>query len=84
MSHSEIAGAQTIELTNCDKEPIHISGCIQPHGVLFALQEPELTVLHLSKNTFDFFGIHFQEFLGKNIDILLDSVQIKYIKEALL
>ncbi|KQO12442.1 hypothetical protein [Paenibacillus sp. Leaf72] len=26
----------SIDLTNCDKEPIHIPGYIQPHGVLLA------------------------------------------------
>lgn len=55
MIQSEIAGTPTVE-TNYDKEPIHIPGCIQPHGLLFALQEPELTFLQVSNNTFDFLG----------------------------
>ena len=25
------------DLTNCDREPIHVPGAIQPHGVLLAL-----------------------------------------------
>jgi hypothetical protein len=35
---------QIIDLTNCDREPIHIPGLIQPHGVLLVLQEPTLKV----------------------------------------
>ncbi|MGN6725364.1 MAG: hypothetical protein ACTHLZ_05570, partial [Tepidisphaeraceae bacterium] len=29
--------ANTIDLTNCDREPIHIPGSIQPHGALLVL-----------------------------------------------
>ncbi len=57
MIQSEIAGTPTVDLTKYDKEPIHIPGCIQPHGLLFALQEPELTFLQVSNNTFDFLGL---------------------------
>ena len=34
----------TPDLTNCEREPIHIPGAIQPHGVLLAL-EPGLRVV---------------------------------------
>ncbi|WRH66738.1 MAG: hypothetical protein RSE13_24965 [Planktothrix sp. GU0601_MAG3] len=30
---------ETVDLTNCDREPIHIPGLIQSHGILFVLQE---------------------------------------------
>jgi len=28
---------ETVNLTNCDREPIHIPGSIQPHGALLAI-----------------------------------------------
>jgi light-regulated signal transduction histidine kinase (bacteriophytochrome) len=31
-------------LTNCDEEPIHIPGSIQPHGVLLALRDGVVVV----------------------------------------
>ena len=31
-----------VNVTDCDREPIHIPGTIQPYGVLLALAEPEL------------------------------------------
>jgi len=80
MIQSEIAGTPTVE-TNYDKEPIHIPGCIQPHGLLFALQEPELTFLQVSNNTFDFFGLQPHELLEKNIDKLLNEDQVNYLKK---
>eukprot|EP01119_Soliformovum_irregulare_P010387 TRINITY_DN254_c1_g1_i2.p1 TRINITY_DN254_c1_g1~~TRINITY_DN254_c1_g1_i2.p1 ORF type:complete len:933 (-),score=238.19 TRINITY_DN254_c1_g1_i2:227-3025(-) len=36
--------------TNCDREPIRIPGCIQPHGILICLKEPEMTILQVSQN----------------------------------
>lgn len=38
------------DLTNCDKELIHIPGSIQPHGLLFVLQEPDMKVVQVSAN----------------------------------
>jgi len=30
-----------VDLTDCDREPIHVPGTIQPYGVLLVLTEPE-------------------------------------------
>lgn len=39
-----------VDLNNCASEPIHIPGSIQPHGVLFALDPLELSVVQWSAN----------------------------------
>ncbi|MET0542815.1 MAG: ATP-binding protein [Variovorax sp.] len=39
----------TVNLDNCDKEPIHIPGFIQPHGVLLALDRDGI-LTHASRN----------------------------------
>lgn len=31
-----------VDLTNCEQEPIHLPGSIQPHGVLLVLKEADL------------------------------------------
>jgi chemotaxis family two-component system sensor kinase Cph1 len=36
-----------IDLNNCDKEPIHIPGLIQPHGILMVLEEPKLNIIQM-------------------------------------
>src|SRR5262249_38724306 len=41
---------QTVNLTNCDREPIHIPGSIQPHGWLLVCDARAETVLHHSAN----------------------------------
>lgn len=83
MSENEIQATKNVNLTNCDREAIHIPGFIQPHGILLVLQEPELTILQVSKNTFDFLGIYPEDLLGKELISLIGSEEIAKIKECL-
>jgi light-regulated signal transduction histidine kinase (bacteriophytochrome)/CheY-like chemotaxis protein len=52
MQHSE-----TVDLTNCDREPIHIPGSIQPHGCLLACDASVVMVLRHSANAPDMLSI---------------------------
>ena len=83
MSESKILTTQEFDLTNCDREPIHISGLIQPHGLLFVLKEPELTILQVSENTLNFFGLIAEDLIHKKINILLDEYHINLLKTCL-
>jgi len=38
------------DLTNCERELIHLAGSVQPHGVLMVLREPELAIVQASIN----------------------------------
>ena len=44
----------TVDINNCDREPIHTPGAIQPHGVLIALSAADWTITHVSANTADY------------------------------
>ena len=44
----EAGEREQIDLTTCDREPIHIPGNIQPHGALLALLEPVLRPVSVS------------------------------------
>ena len=46
-----------IDLTNCDREPIHIPGSIQPHGCLLACDKSCRTILRHSANAAEFLGL---------------------------
>ncbi len=39
-----------------EQHPIDRIGSIQPHGMLFVLGEPELTIIQASKNTDDHYS----------------------------
>ena len=49
------AGAQAVDLTNCDREPIHIIGQVQPFGMLMAVSA-DWIVAHASANIGDLLG----------------------------
>lgn len=83
MDQREVVTAQTLDLTNCDREPIHIPGSIQPHGLLLVLTEPDLTITQISNSTFDWLGLHPPDLLGKSLEILLDAPQINQIRACL-
>lgn len=57
----------SVDLTNCDREPIHIPGAIQPHGALIACRHPELVVAYVSENLGDLLGIAGRSALGRNV-----------------
>jgi light-regulated signal transduction histidine kinase (bacteriophytochrome) len=40
-----------IDLTSCDREPIHIPGSIQPHGVLLVVDTASLRIVQLAGDT---------------------------------
>lgn len=82
MSHIEVARPQ-IDLTNYDKQLLHLLGSIQPHGILFGLKEPQLSILQVSNNTFELLGIHPLELLNKQLQDLLDPNQVDSIKQCL-
>lgn len=51
-------------LAQCEKEPLHQSGAIQPHGVLWVLS-PEGTITHASANIQTLFGQPVQPLMGQ-------------------
>ncbi len=74
---------ETIDLTNCDREPIHIPGLIQPHGVLLVLHESTLKIVQVSSNTQDVIGYQPKALLGKPLVDLLDAEQVQLIQQCL-
>jgi chemotaxis family two-component system sensor kinase Cph1 len=45
------------DLTNCERELIHLAGSVQPHGLLLALSEPDLRILQASANVRTLLGV---------------------------
>ncbi|MBE9094380.1 ATP-binding protein [Tychonema sp. LEGE 07203] len=72
-----------VDLTNCDKEPIHLSGHIQPHGVLLVVREPELEILQVSENTQHLLGIDAKSAIGQDLSLLFDRPQLEKLKACL-
>ena len=67
----------------CDREPIHIPGGIQPHGMLVVVAEPALTVTQASENFAAHTGVSAAQIMGKPLATLLDEVGLRSLREAL-
>jgi light-regulated signal transduction histidine kinase (bacteriophytochrome) len=72
-----------VDLDNCAREPIHILGNIQPHGVLFVLSPEHFTCLQVSANVDHFLGRSVEDYLGKRLNFFLDEEQIEALRFAL-
>ena len=80
---NESVTAETFNLTNCDREPIHIPGAIQPHGLLLVVSRREWQIIQISHNTQDFLGIEPEQLLGKPLSRLLPTDKIEAIAACL-
>lgn len=56
-------------LTNCDKEPIHIPGKIQSHGFLIALDQ-KYKVAYSSENISEYIPLTAAEILNKHVSVI--------------
>ncbi|WP_434388011.1 ATP-binding protein [Melittangium boletus] len=84
MGTDKVGTHPAADLTNCDREPIHIPGAIQPHGVLLVLREPSLTICQASENTQDLLGVAVKDLLGQSLEKLLPPEQVASTRESLL
>jgi PAS domain S-box-containing protein len=74
---------EAINLTNCDREPIHIPSLIQPHGLLIVLTEPDLRIAQVSANSFDILGIAPDDLLDRPLAEFTGEELIKSIHACL-
>ena len=68
--------ADGLDLTNCDREPIHVPGSIQPHGLLLALNAVDLTIGQASASVATLLGVRPQELLGQGLNAVLASADV--------
>ena len=72
-----------IDLSTCDREPIHIPGSIQPHGLLLALAEPAATILQASANVEAHLGVTVEQILGQPLATALGAAAAAEVERAL-
>ncbi|GAB4049896.1 ATP-binding protein [Spirosoma litoris] len=65
-----------VDLTNCEREPIHILGHIQSHGYLVAIQPDTYTIVHVSDNIAELVGIAPTQLLGQPVQALLAETNV--------
>lgn len=65
------------DLSNCEREQIHLAGSIQPHGALLVLREPDLTVLQASANAAAFLGLAPGDLVGRPLSDLPGDIEAR-------
>jgi two-component system, chemotaxis family, sensor kinase Cph1 len=55
------------DLSNCEREQIHLAGSIQPHGALLVLREHDCFVVQASDNATEFLNLK-KDVLGRSLD----------------
>jgi len=58
------------DLSNCERELIHLAGSVQPHGALLVLGEPDLRVLQVSGNVGRLLGVEPEALLQRPLAVL--------------
>lgn len=76
--------SEQVDLTNCDREPIHIPGSVQPHAMILVLDEPSLRILQVSQNVTERVGIAEEELLRQSLPELIEPTMLGYIQQQIL
>ena len=71
-----------VDLTTCEREPIHVPGAIQPHGVLLALDE-DLRPAMVSTNVGAMLGTPTEEAIGADLEVLLGDHVAGKVRERI-
>lgn len=74
----------TVNLANCDREPIHIPGSIQPHAILMVLTEPDLVVQQITNNVAFAISGGAASCLNRPLSELVESRDLDYLRRKVL
>ncbi|KFG90175.1 Chemotaxis protein CheY [Sphingobium herbicidovorans NBRC 16415] len=80
--HDPNLAAFAVDISNCDREPIHVPGTIQPYGFLVALTADWL-VSRVSANSGDFIGLTPEDMLGRPISDLFRGEAIHSLRNRI-
>lgn len=72
MKIKDIVNRDIVTLTNCEHEPIHIPGSIQPHGFLLAIT-PNWIIDFCTENISAFIDVTYQEIIGKEFNTIFGA-----------
>ena len=70
------------DLTNCEREQIHLPGSIQPHGALLVVSEPDLIVIYASATAARFLNLE-EGLIGKPLSAPIAAALRPHLSEPL-
>jgi len=81
MKIKDIVNRDIINLTNCEFEPIHIPGSIQPHGFLIGIHSDSWKIDFCSGNISSYLDIDYKQVLNADFKGTFGELQENLIKE---
>lgn len=72
-----------VNISPCEREKIHTPGAIQPYGLLMVLSEPDMKILQVSENVYEFLGIAAAEILDNDFGRYFDQKLVAQIQDYL-
>lgn len=73
-------GDTTTDITNCDKEPIHIPGAILPHGAMLVLDSKTFEILQVAGDVTGLLRASQEELLGHSAATIFNPQQIDNLR----
>lgn len=83
-SERDVIARNHVDLTNCDREPIHIPGRIQPHGCILACDTDLSVIRRHSLNAAAKMGLPFDDINGRKLDDVIGADRTHDLRNALL
>jgi light-regulated signal transduction histidine kinase (bacteriophytochrome) len=73
----------TVDLTNCDREPIHLLGAVQPFGFLIAVSSADWRITRTSRNVNEWLGQASSDLEGRQLGEILSESAVHLVREQL-
>lgn len=77
----QTAAAQDL-LNACEREPIHVPGSVQPHGVLLCMDD-DLRIVQASESADDWLGLSADTLIGRDCSDLLGESDMERLRMAM-
>jgi chemotaxis family two-component system sensor kinase Cph1 len=75
-----VEASATTDVTNCDREPIHIPGAILPHGAMLVLDGETLDVMQVAGDVIGLLGASPEQLLGHSAASVFQPRQIATLR----
>lgn len=81
MKIKDIVNRDIVNLTNCEFEPIHIPGSIQPHGFLLGINSKTWKIDYCSGNISEYISLEYKEVLDQDFNLLFGEEQQRQVRD---
>jgi light-regulated signal transduction histidine kinase (bacteriophytochrome) len=79
----DLDGPGEVNITNCDREPIHIIPQSQAHGVILICNKLDFEITQCSRNIEEVLGFKFQDVLSRPLSAILPLEEVKKLQKNL-